>query len=73
MGQKYILKKWSKNGFGWAKNTYTKKCQKMVTGCPEGYAVDILEKWPEAIETLFKHHFLNMSMAYPSGQPATIF
>jgi len=27
---------------------------------------------PEAIETLFKHYFLSMSMAYPSGQPATI-
>ena len=25
------------------------------------------------IETLFKHYFLNMSMAYPSGQPKTIF
>jgi len=32
-----------------------------------------MSQWPEAIETLFKHHFLSMSMAYPSGQPATIF
>jgi len=30
-------------------------------------------QWPKAIETLFKHDFLSMSMAYPSGQPATIF
>jgi len=44
IGQKYILKQLSKNCFGWAKNTYSKNCQKMVAGCPEGYAIDILKK-----------------------------
>ena len=44
MGQKYIFKKLSKNGFGWAKNTYSKNGQKTVAGCPEGYAIDIFKK-----------------------------
>jgi len=81
MGQKYILKKYSKNGLGWVKNTYSKEDQKMLVGSPQGYAIDILKKWclhtvsmtEEAIDTLFKHYFGKMSMAYPSGQPATIF
>jgi len=30
-----------KNGFGWMKTTYSTNCQKMVAGCPEGYAIDI--------------------------------
>jgi len=36
VGQNYILKKSSKHGFGWAKNTYSKNTQKVVAGCPKG-------------------------------------
>jgi len=45
MGEKYILKKWSANGLGWANKTYSKICQKIIAGCPEGYAIDILKKY----------------------------
>ena len=56
------IQKWSTNCFGWVENTYSKHDQKMVAGCPEGYAIDI-----------FKHYYLNMYMADPSGQPAIMF
>jgi len=43
-GSKIHIQKIVKNGFGWAKNTYSKNGEKMVAGCPEGYAIDILKK-----------------------------
>jgi len=43
-GSKIHTQKIVKYGFGWVKNTYTKNCRKMVAGCPEGDAIDILKK-----------------------------
>jgi len=59
-GSKIHTQKIVKKMFWWIKDTYSKNDQRMVAGCPEGYAID-LKKW-----------CLNsVSMAF--GQPVTIF
>jgi len=44
VGSKYIFTKYSKHGFGWAKNTYSKNTQKLVAGCPKGLVTDSKQK-----------------------------